>query len=119
MIFLDYSTTGDGILSAIQVLAVMLREEKPLSELKRVMEHYPQRLINVPVRQRRPWETIPELVALKEELEKRLGSEGRLLVRPSGTEPLMRVMVEGVDGALIEAMALEMASEIQKHMANG
>jgi|WetSurMetagenome_2_1015567.scaffolds.fasta_scaffold09019_3 phosphoglucosamine mutase len=119
MIFLDYSTTGDGILSAIQVLAVMLREEKPLSELKRVMEHYPQRLINVPVRQRRSWETIPELVALKEDLEKRLGSEGRLLVRPSGTEPLMRVMVEGVDGALIEAMAREMASEIQKYMANG
>ena len=119
MIFLDYSTTGDGILSAIQVLAVMLREEKPLSELKRVMEHYPQRLINVPVQQRRPLEAIPELVALKENLEKQLGSEGRLLIRPSGTEPVMRVMVEGVDGALIEAIAREMASGIQKHMANG
>ena len=119
MIFLDYSTTGDGILSAIQVLAVMLREEKPLSELKRVMEHYPQRLINVPVQQRRPLEAIPELVALKENLEKQLGSEGRLLIRPSGTEPVMRVMVEGVDGALIEAIAREMASGIQKHMATG
>jgi phosphoglucosamine mutase len=118
MIFLDYSTTGDGILSAIQVLSVMLREEKPLSELKRIMEHYPQRLINVPVQQRRSLEAIPELVALKESLEKQLGSEGRLLIRPSGTEPVMRVMVEGVDAALTEAIAQEMASSIQKHMAN-
>jgi phosphoglucosamine mutase len=118
MIFLDYGTTGDGILSAIQVLAVMLREGKPLSELKRVMEHYPQRLINVPVQQRRSLEAIPELVSLKESLERQLGSEGRLLIRPSGTEPVIRVMVEGVDGNLIEAIAREMASGIQKHMAN-
>jgi phosphoglucosamine mutase len=101
------------------VLAVMLREEKPLSELKRVMEHYPQRLINVPVQQRRSLDAIPELVALKESLERQLGSEGRLLIRPSGTEPVMRVMVEGVDGSLIEAIAREMASGIQKHMVNG
>jgi phosphoglucosamine mutase len=118
MIFLDHSTTGDGILSAIQILSVMLREEKPLSELKQVMEHYPQRLINVPVEQRRSIEEIPELAALQETLEKRLGNEGRLLIRPSGTEPVMRVMVEGVNGDLIEAVAEEMASSIQKHMAN-
>lgn len=118
MVFLDYSTTGDGILSALQVLSVMLREEKPLSELKRVMEHYPQTLINVPVQQRRSLEEIPELVTLKENLEKQLGSDGRLLIRPSGTEPVMRVMVEGVDGALIETIAQEMASGIQKYMTN-
>jgi len=118
MVFLDYSTTGDGILSALQVLSVMLSAEKPLSELKRVMEHYPQRLINVPVQQRRSLEEIPELVTLKEHLEKLLGSEGRLLIRPSGTEPVMRVIVEGVDGALIESIAQEMASGIQKYMTN-
>jgi len=118
MVFLDYSTTGDGILSALQVLSVMLREEKPLSELKRVMEHYPQTLINVPVQQRRSLEEIPELVTLKENLEKQLGSDGRLLIRPSGTEPVMRVMVEGVDGALIETIAQEMASGIEKYMTN-
>ena len=118
MVFLDYSTTGDGILSALQVLSVMLREEKPLSELKRVMEHYPQTLINVPVQQRRSMEEIPELVTLKENLEKQLGSDGRLLIRPSGTEPVMRVMVEGVDGALIETIAQEMASGIEKYMTN-
>jgi phosphoglucosamine mutase len=118
MVFLDYNTTGDGILSAIQVLSVMLREEKPLSELKQVMEHYPQRLINVPVQQRRSIEEIPELVNLKESFEKRLGGDGRLLIRASGTEPVIRVMVEGTDGALIEGIAQEMASSIQKHMAN-
>lgn len=118
LVFLDYSTTGDGVLSAIQILSVMLREERPLSELKQVMEHYPQRLINVPVKRRRSIEEIPELAALQESLEKRLGSEGRLLIRPSGTEPVMRVMVEGVNGDLIEAVAEEMASSIQKHMAN-
>ena len=118
MVFLDYSTTGDGILSALQVLSVMLREEKPLSELKRVMEHYPQTLINVPVQQRRSMEEIPELVTLKENLEKQLGSDGRLLIRPSGTEPVIRVMVEGVDGALIETIAQEMASGIEKYMTN-
>jgi phosphoglucosamine mutase len=119
LIFLDYSTTGDGVLSAIQVLSVMLREEKPLSELKQVMEHYPQTLINVPVEQRRAIEEIPALVNLKESLENRLGTEGRLLIRPSGTEPVMRVMVEGLDGDLIKAVAEEMAHSIQKHMTVG
>jgi phosphoglucosamine mutase len=113
MIFLDCSTTGDGVLSAIQVLSVMLREGKPLSELKQVMDHYPQTLINVPVQQRRSIEEIPELVILKESFEQRLGSDGRLLIRPSGTEPVIRVMVEGADGALIEEIAQEMSLNIQ------
>jgi phosphoglucosamine mutase len=117
MIFLDHGTTGDGILSALQVLAVMLREERPLHELKQIMEHYPQKLVNVPVEARKPIEDIHEIVELQEKLEKRLGTEGRLLIRPSGTEPVIRVMVEGASREIIECVAYEMASCIEKHMS--
>lgn len=116
LIFLDHSTTGDGILSALQVLAVMLRENKPLSELRKVMEHYPQKLINVKIKRRMSLNEIPDFVHLKDTMEKRLGKEGRLLIRPSGTEPLIRVMVEGADLALIEDVASQMAHCVQKHL---
>lgn len=116
MIFLDHSTTGDGILSALQVLAVMLREQRPLSELKRVMEHYPQKLVNVPIGIRKRIEEIPEIVRLRDQLEKQLGAEGRMVIRPSGTEPVIRVMVEGASRDMIESVAREMASCIQKHL---
>ncbi len=117
LIFLDYSTTGDGILSALQVLAVMLREQRPLSELKQAMDLYPQTLLNVPIKNLRSIDEIPELLGLKKDIEGRLGSEGRLVIRPSGTEPVVRVMVEGIDQGLIESTAQEMASHIQKYMA--
>jgi len=117
LIFLDYSTTGDGILSALQILAVMLREERPLSELKKSMDLYPQTLVNVPVKNSKSLDDIPELVALKRALEKRLGNDGRLVIRPSGTEPVIRVMVEGADQRLIDHSAQEMALQIQRFMA--
>lgn len=118
LVFLDYSTTGDGILSALQVISVMLREQKPLSELKLVMDHYPQKLVNVPIERPRPIAEIPELAALEETCCKRLGSTGRILIRPSGTEPVIRVMVEGVDRAMIESIAEEMACGIRRHLGN-
>jgi phosphoglucosamine mutase len=117
LIFMDYATTGDGILSALQVLAVMLKEERPLSELRKVMVRYPQKLVNVRVKHRRPLSDIPELVLLKESLEQRLGSEGRLVIRPSGTEPVIRIMVEGPDQVIIDSTAEEMAFHICKHLA--
>jgi phosphoglucosamine mutase len=117
MIFLDHGTTGDGILSALQVLAVMLREGRPLSELKKIMDHYPQKLVNVPVGVRKPIDQVPEIVTLRRTLEKRLGEEGRMVIRPSGTEPVIRVMVEGASREVIEDVAYAMASCIQKHMA--
>ncbi|MEN6485140.1 MAG: phosphoglucosamine mutase [Syntrophobacteraceae bacterium] len=118
LVFLDYSTTGDGILSALQVLAVVLSEGRPLSELKKIMDHYPQALVNVPVNGKNRMEDIPELVALQRDLEARLGSEGRLVIRPSGTEPVIRVMVEGADHALIEEIAQEMVHNIKTHMGS-
>ncbi len=117
LVFLDHSTTGDGILSALQVLAVMLRESRPLSVLKKAMDRYPQKLVNVTVNHKRPLETIPELVSLQNQLTEKLGSEGRLVIRPSGTEPVIRVMVEGTDHHQIDEIANEMALSIQKHMS--
>jgi phosphoglucosamine mutase len=116
MIFLDHGTTGDGILSALQVLAVMLREGRPMSELKKIMDHYPQKLVNVPVGVRKPIDQVQEIVELRQTLEQRLGDEGRMVIRPSGTEPVIRVMVEGADRCVIEEVAYAMASCIQKHM---
>ncbi|MGC9965511.1 MAG: phosphoglucosamine mutase [Syntrophobacteraceae bacterium] len=117
MIFLDHGTTGDGILSALQVLAVMLRDGRPLSELKKIMDHYPQKLVNVPVGEKKPMDQVPEIVKLRHTLEQRLGEEGRMVIRPSGTEPVIRVMVEGANRETIEEVAYAMASCIQKHMA--
>ena len=117
LIFLDYSTTGDGILSALQVLAVMLREQRQLSELKKAMDLYPQTLVNVPIKDSKSIDDIPELAALKKEIEKRLGNDGRLVIRPSGTEPVIRIMVEGADQKEIEHTAQEMAFNIQKFMS--
>jgi phosphoglucosamine mutase len=116
MIFLDHATTGDGILSALQVLAVMLREGRPLSELKKIMERYPQKLVNVPVGVKKTIDQIPEIVKLQRAMEERLGEEGRMVIRPSGTEPVIRVMVEGADLEIIEEVAYSMASCIEKHM---
>ena len=117
MVFLDHGTTGDGVLSALQVLAVMLREGRPLSELKKIMDHYPQKLVNVPVGGKKLMNAVPEIVKLQHDLEQRLGEEGRMVIRPSGTEPVIRVMVEGANREIIEEVAYAMASCIEKHMA--
>ena len=117
MVFLDHGTTGDGVLSALQVLAVMLREGRPLSELKKIIDQYPQKMVNVPVCAEKPINAVPEIVDLGQDLEDRLGEEGRMVIRPSGTEPVIRVMVEGADRKIIEEVAYAMASCIQKHMA--
>jgi phosphoglucosamine mutase len=116
MIFLDHGTTGDGILSALQVFAVMLREGRPLSELKKVMERYPQKLVNVSVGVKKHIDQFPEIAKLQRAMEERLGEEGRIVIRPSGTEPVIRVMVEGADGKVIEEVASSLVSCIRRHM---
>jgi phosphoglucosamine mutase len=116
LIFLDYNTTGDGVLSAIQVLAVMKRKEKRLSELASILTPFPQVLINVPVRNKRDPHQIPEVVHRIQTIQKKLGERGRLLIRPSGTENLIRVMVEGEKEKEISAYAHELAEIIRKRM---
>ena len=116
MIFLDHNTTGDGILSALQLLAVMLRNNKPLSELANVMISLPQVLVNTRVRERRDIMTIPDIAARIGDIETKLGNEGRVLIRYSGTEPLLRVMLEGKDTYEITAWANEIIDLVKKHI---
>jgi phosphoglucosamine mutase len=119
MIFLDHNTTGDGMLSALQVLAILQKSDKPLSELASVMTALPQVLVNVRVRERRAIKELPEVEALISAVEKRLGDTGRVLIRYSGTEPLMRIMLEGQDQAEITGMANEIASLVEGTIGEG
>ena len=116
LIFLDYNTTGDGVLSALQVLAVMKREGKKLSELASIMTPFPQVLLNVRVRHKKDIHQIPEAVSLIEKIKKKLADRGRILVRPSGTESLIRVMVEGENEKEISAYAEEISECIRQKM---
>ncbi len=114
IIFLDHATTGDGILAGLQLLAIMKSTEKPLSELAACLERFPQVLINVKVEKKLPPEEIPGLPELKAQMEQRLADRGRILIRPSGTEPKYRIMVEGEDEREIRSLAEELAQHIQK-----
>ena len=93
-VFLDYQTTGDGLLTALKLLEIMQIENKPLSELKSIMTIFPQVLINVDVKHKPPLESLPAITAAIRQTEKDLAGKGRVLVRYSGTQPQCRVMVE-------------------------
>ena len=118
LVFLDHNTTGDGILTALQVLAVMRRQEKKLSELASIFKPLPQTLINVAVKQKKDPCGIPEFDSLLKKIQEKLSDRGRLLVRPSGTENLIRIMVEGEDGREIVAYAEEMAECIRRNLGD-
>ncbi len=115
IIFLDHNTTGDGPITALQVLSIMCRRQKPLSELASYIPIYPQILINVPVRKHKGMNGYPKIKAAVKKAEKRL-KNGRILVRPSGTEPKVRVMVEGDNMEEITALAEEIADVIKTNM---
>jgi len=116
IIFLDNNTTGDGLISALHVLAIMKQTGKPLSELAACMKTYPQILVNVKVRERRDLASLPEIAQRMAEIEKKLDGSGRLLVRYSGTEPKVRVMIEGEDQQEIKALADGLAKIIQEKL---
>jgi phosphoglucosamine mutase len=118
LIFLDHCTTGDGIVAALQVLALVLRSGKPLSELVRAaMERVPQVLENVSLPARRPLEEMKQLAAATERVKGALGKDGRILIRWSGTEPKLRIMLEGPDEGRIKAWAKELADAAKKDVA--
>lgn len=118
IIFLDDNTTGDGLLSALHLLEVMVDTGKPLSELAGIMEVLPQALVNakVPNHKKESFLEYSEIAEAVEELEKKFAGEGRVLIRPSGTEPLVRVMIEGKDQKAIEEEAQKLADLITKVM---
>ncbi|HEY8428715.1 MAG TPA: phosphoglucosamine mutase [Sandaracinaceae bacterium] len=106
MIFLDHASTGDGLVAALQLLAIVLREQKPLSELARTaMQRVPQVLVNAHLSRRRPLDEMPRTSKAVRDAEKKLGKNGRVVVRWSGTEPKLRVMVEGEDEQAISLLA--------------
>jgi phosphoglucosamine mutase len=111
LIFLDHCSTGDGIVAGLQVLALMLRSGRALSELAAsAMERVPQVLENVTLAQRRPLEEMPELAKASEAVQRALGRAGRLLVRWSGTEAKLRIMIEGPDEAQLRGWSKELAA---------
>ncbi len=117
LVFLDHVTTGDGVCAALNVIAVMLREQKPLSELAGCFEPVPQAQVNVAVREKRPLEGLPGVARAIADVEKALAGNGRVLVRFSGTENKARVLVEGTDAKVIQAHADRIAEELRKALA--
>ncbi len=118
VIFLDENTTGDGLLSALHLLQVLVDTKKPLSELSKIMTVLPQALVNakVPNHKKDHYMDYPEIASAIAKLEEMFAGEGRVLIRPSGTEPKVRVMIEGKDQALIDAEAKKLADLIQNTM---
>jgi phosphoglucosamine mutase len=113
MIFRDFSTTGDGIVSALQILRIMVETGEPLSELRKCLRKYPQAQRNVKVREKIPVEEMPEVQRLIQDAEKELDGAGRVLLRYSGTEPKIRLLIEGRDADQINRHADRIAATIQ------
>lgn len=114
MIFLNHHTTGDGILTAMQLVAAMVKAGKPLSELAAMMDVFPQKLINVNVKSKPDITTVPELKDAIDQVEKELGEEGRVLIRYSGTQNMCRVMVEGPTDTVTERYCTQLAELVKK-----
>jgi phosphoglucosamine mutase len=114
IIFLDHTTTGDGTLAALQLLAIMKRKEKKLSELAKIIDLYPQVLVNIKVREKKPFQDIPGLEDSLISAEQRLKERGRVNLRYSGTEQLARIMVEGENETLIKEIAEELSLKIKQ-----
>ena len=120
MIFLDHASTGDGLVAALQLLAMTLREQRPLAELAaRAMTRVPQILVNAKLSVRRPLEEMPATAAAIRAAETELGKRGRVVVRWSGTEPKLRVMIEGEDEARIAQLANGIADEAKRELGAG
>lgn len=114
IIFTDYSTTGDGLITALQVLSSLKRSGRKASDLTALMTTYPQLLVNVKVATKEGWETNEAINEAIAEGDKELGENGRILVRPSGTEPLIRVMAEGPDQAQLDRICHAIADVVKK-----
>jgi phosphoglucosamine mutase len=114
IIFLDHNTSGDGLITALQVLAIMRRKGRTLSELTADFVRYPQVLLNVPVAEQIPIEDLSEFSQTVQKIERALDGRGRVLIRYSGTEPLARIMVEGDDEERIGEYAHDLAEALRQ-----
>jgi phosphoglucosamine mutase len=114
LIFLDSATTGDGTVAALALLSVMVQSGKPISALAKCMDVFPQAQLGLAVRSKPELGSLPEVMRAIRDTEKKLGKEGRVLVRYSGTEPKVRVLVEGPDQKIIDGLAARIAGELKK-----
>jgi phosphoglucosamine mutase len=117
VIFLEHHTTGDGIITALQILAAMKKNRRPLSELAQMMKVFPQKLINIEVKSKPDLSTIPEINEVIKDVEAQLGTKGRVLVRYSGTQPMCRVMVEGPTNDETEKYCTQIADVLREKLA--
>jgi phosphoglucosamine mutase len=113
-IFLNYHTTGDGIISGLQLLSAIRLEKKALSQLSQIMPMFPQKIVNVEVKSKPPLDSIPELRKAVQEAESELNHRGRVLIRYSGTQPMCRVMVEGPTMKITECLVYSLAETVKK-----
>jgi phosphoglucosamine mutase len=113
IIFRDFTTTGDGIVSALQILRIMHETKRPLSQLKTCLKKYPQAQRNLKVKAKPPIEELSEVVKLRDEVERELGGKGRVVLRYSGTEPKIRLLIEGRELEQIDRHANRIADAIQ------
>jgi phosphoglucosamine mutase len=113
---MEHSTTGDGMVTALNITSILVARGEPLSELKQVFETYPQTLINLKVREKKEFSSVPSIDSAIKAVESDLGEKGRVLVRYSGTEKLARVMVEGEDTATVSAHAQAIADAIEESL---
>jgi phosphoglucosamine mutase len=116
-IFLDHNTTGDGLISALQLLSLLKRTKKPLSELAKAMTAVPQVLVNLQVKRKPVLETIPDIDRAIKESDRRLNGSGRVVIRYSGTEPLLRIMVEGEQSTVVKEIAEDLARVARDHLS--
>ncbi|MCG8591196.1 MAG: phosphoglucosamine mutase [Proteobacteria bacterium] len=119
IVFLDHAKTGDGLMSALQVLAVMARSGQPLSELRKGFERFPQVMVNVRVAERKPLDSLPSMQQAIQKVESELAGRGRVLIRYSGTEPKVRIMVEGDDEDRVAIFANDLAGELRRALGEG
>jgi phosphoglucosamine mutase len=117
IIFSDHLFTGDGVATGLNVLRVMADTGRELADLASELVTYPQVLVNVRVRERKDLSTVPPVADAMKRVEARLSGNGRLLVRYSGTEPLLRIMLEGQDDQVIRGWADEIAGVVREHLA--
>jgi phosphoglucosamine mutase len=116
IIFSDHLFTGDGIATALNVLRVIAETGRDLDDLASQLVTFPQVLLNVRVREKKDFRSVPAIATALDRVEQRLAGEGRLLVRYSGTEPLLRVMIEGRDQHEIQTWAAEIAGAVKEHL---
>ncbi|MGX9367318.1 phosphoglucosamine mutase [Desulfoplanes sp. PS50] len=117
-IFMEHSTTGDGILAALQLLRIMRERDKPLSELAGLLQPFPQKLVNVHVERKIPFEQVPSIKKAIADAEDRLKGRGRVLLRYSGTESVARVMVECEDCGLVDSLTQTLAQEVEQGLGD-